>query len=453
MHKSDIERGYSVLKPYPRPPPPPPSPVETAPESQADSDKDSRGVQDTYKEFIEVFQRSTVQVYVPKDRSMLDRIHKTIEYVIREGPVFETIIISNESKNPDYKFLYDYQCLEHVYYRWKLYSVLHGDDPYQWSTDEFRMFEGGPTWKPPPLNPFANGMPLEVVEKLTGINKEILLNARPNQLSRKMQISNEPLPGVSESSYLKFKGKFSDDKVKILQDILANLSPTKTSIGSAMLFCINHSYAADEIINCIVQSLESGSVPLKVKIAQLFLISDVLQNSSAAVTNASFYRKGFESKLVDIFEKLHDYLLKIDDRYKADKFKNKVLSVLGAWSYFELYEKKFLFRLTNIFLDINDTSQQLEHELSSVSVLSSLDREGQIQKVGTSILDEQLDGKQIDDATLADCLEEKGLSLRWYKTLELSDDEFDDTYDGEGNASECSGKIDAEPTRRCSLGQ
>lgn len=29
--------------------------------------------------------------------------------------------------------------------------LLQGDSPETWHTDEFRMFEGGSLWKPPPL--------------------------------------------------------------------------------------------------------------------------------------------------------------------------------------------------------------------------------------------------------------------------------------------------------------
>ena len=39
-------------------------------------------------------------------------------------------------------FLFDNQSAEHTYYRWKLFSILYGDSPQRWRTDEFRMFKG-----------------------------------------------------------------------------------------------------------------------------------------------------------------------------------------------------------------------------------------------------------------------------------------------------------------------
>lgn len=75
-----------------------------------------------------------------------------IEFVVREGHVFEAIIMNKEKNNPDYRyvtvllitvfaqnppvhctisslefflrFLFDNKCQDHVYYRWKLYTIL-----------------------------------------------------------------------------------------------------------------------------------------------------------------------------------------------------------------------------------------------------------------------------------------------------------------------------------------
>lgn len=84
-----------------------------------------------------------------------------------------------------------------------------------------------------------------------------------------------------------------------------------------MLFCLNHAEAAEEIVECITESLSILKTPLPKKviqppekyfqlfiyknpaliraffsqIARLYLVSDVLYNSSAKVSNASYYRK------------------------------------------------------------------------------------------------------------------------------------------------------------------
>jgi len=75
-----------------------------------------------------------------------------IEFVVREGPAFEAIIMSREVNNPQFRFLFDNQSPAHSYYRWKLFSVLNGDSVCKWKTDLFQMFKNGSYWQPPPVN-------------------------------------------------------------------------------------------------------------------------------------------------------------------------------------------------------------------------------------------------------------------------------------------------------------
>ena len=76
-----------------------------------------------------------------------------------------------------------------------------------------------------------------------------------------------------------------------LEDILRSLLPRQMPIGEAMVFCLDHADCAEEIVECIAESLSILETPLSKKIARLYLISDILHNSSAKVANASFFRK------------------------------------------------------------------------------------------------------------------------------------------------------------------
>lgn len=53
---------------------------------------------------------SAIQVIVkiPEDKNILRLIHKTIEFVVREGAAFETIILSREFHNPLFRFMVDF---------------------------------------------------------------------------------------------------------------------------------------------------------------------------------------------------------------------------------------------------------------------------------------------------------------------------------------------------------
>lgn len=215
------------------------------------------------------------------------------------------------------------------------------------------------------------------------------------------------------------KGSLSAVKREALNELLHNLDPTKAKVGSTMMFCINNSFAAKEIIDTICDSLLILNTPFQKKVARLYLVSDVLNNCSAPVSNASYYRQGFQSKLDTVFEHFNSYLISIQDRQEADKFKQRTLSVLGAWKEWAVYEDDFLIRLSNVLLGIKGTNGE-SHE--------STDQTIQIGKndINSKGIEADLDGIEIDDDLLGKCLESKGLSFRWYKTLELSDDEDED---------------------------
>lgn len=126
-----------------------------------------------------VLDSSLVKVVIPTERSQLALIHRMIEFVVREGPLFEAMIMNREIDNPAFRFLFDNQSTNHVYYRWKLFSLLQGDTIMEWRQREFRMFLGGSVWKPPVINLYGQGMPEELVmnDEEAGINKGQLSTA------------------------------------------------------------------------------------------------------------------------------------------------------------------------------------------------------------------------------------------------------------------------------------
>jgi hypothetical protein len=64
----------------------------------------------------------------------------------------------------DYLTRYN-QSNEHIYYRWKLYSLLQGDSLYQWRSEPFQMFAEGPWWIPPEV-PFDNNVRMQIDDTL-----------------------------------------------------------------------------------------------------------------------------------------------------------------------------------------------------------------------------------------------------------------------------------------------
>nr|XP_033813512.1 U2 snRNP-associated SURP motif-containing protein isoform X1 [Geotrypetes seraphini] len=304
------------------------------------------------EDFEKTLSQAIVKVVIPTERNLLALIHRMIEFVVREGPMFEAMIMNREINNPMFRFLFENQTPAHVYYRWKLYSILQGDSPTKWRTDDYRMFKNGSLWRPPPLNPYLHGMSEEQeVESFV----------------------EEPIK----------KGTLKEEQRDKLEEILRGLTPRKNDVGDAMVFCLNHAEAAEEIVDCVTESLSILKTPLPKKIARLYLVSDVLYNSSAKVANASYYRKFFETKLCQIFSDLNAAYRAIQGHLQSENFKQRVMTCFRAWEDWAIYPEPFLIKLQNIFLGLVNIEEK-----EPVDVPDDLD--------GAPI-EEELDGAPLED--------------------------------------------------------
>ncbi|KAI6063309.1 U2 snRNP-associated SURP motif-containing protein isoform X3 [Aix galericulata] len=293
------------------------------------------------EDFEKTLSQAIVKVVIPTERNLLALIHRMIEFVVREGPMFEAMIMNREINNPMFRFLFENQ------------TPAHGDAPTKWRTEDFRMFKNGSFWRPPPLNPYLHGMSEE--QETEAFVEE------PNK-----------------------KGALKEEQRDKLEEILRGLTPRKNDIGDAMVFCLNNAEAAEEIVDCITESLSILKTPLPKKIARLYLVSDVLYNSSAKVANASYYRKFFETKLCQIFSDLNATYRTIQGHLQSENFKQRVMTCFRAWEDWAIYPEPFLIKLQNIFLGLVNIMEDKETE----EVPDDLD--------GAPI-EEELDGAPLED--------------------------------------------------------
>ncbi|CAF3852658.1 unnamed protein product [Adineta steineri] len=337
--------------------PPPPSglPFNAQPNTKHRSSK-SQDILGREKELAKLLEHATVRVIIPHDRALLCLIHRMIEFVIREGPLFEAMIMRREMNNPQFRFLFDNQSPAHTYYRWKLYSILQGDSITSWRTETFRLFKDGSLWLPPQPQQFTSGMPDEVFEK---VKKET-----ENEIIVKPEITIPVInPNNNNNNTSNKRGRLSHRQRDHLEDLLRTLTPERNKIGEAMLWAIDHAEAADEIIDCITESLSILQTAPYKKISRLYLISDILHNCSVKVTNASHYRRGFETRLPDIFQEIHQAWSVIDGRLRAEQFKQKVMSSFRAWESWAIYPSDYLIKLQNIFLGLVRQKSTIENEI------------------------------------------------------------------------------------------
>ncbi|XP_042194940.1 U2 snRNP-associated SURP motif-containing protein isoform X2 [Callorhinchus milii] len=332
------------------------------------------------EDFEKTLSHAIVKVVIPTERNLMCVIHRMIEFVVREGPMFEAMIMNREINNPMFRFLFENQSPAHIYYRWKLYSILQGDSPTKWRTVDFRMFKNGSLWRPPPLNPYLQ----ELLEETEARVEE----------------------------HVK-KGQLKEDQRDKLEELLRGLTPRKNDVGDAMIFCLNHAEAAEEIVECIAESLSILKTPLPKKIARLYLVSDVLYNSSAKVANASYYRKFFESKLCQIFANLNATYKSIQGHLQSENFKQRVMGCFRAWEDWTVYPDAFLIKLQNIFLGLVDLEEEIK-EISKSQVVQTMaiylglvdveenkdvvcKRQPEPEELDGTPVEEELDGAPLED--------------------------------------------------------
>lgn len=96
---------------------------------------------------------------------------------------------------------------------------------------------------------------------------------------------------VDDNEKLSTKGSLSNSQRDRLEDLIRNLTPEAKKIGEAMVFCIEHSEAAEEVSDCITEALSGENTAIVKKTARLYLVADILHNCAVKVTKASSYRR------------------------------------------------------------------------------------------------------------------------------------------------------------------
>uniref|UniRef100_A0A914WHT5 U2 snRNP-associated SURP motif-containing protein n=1 Tax=Plectus sambesii TaxID=2011161 RepID=A0A914WHT5_9BILA len=368
---------------------------------------------DAREEWQQMIRNATVRVVIPTERPLLALIHRTIEYVIREGPVFEAMLMSREMSNPMFRFLFDNQHPAHVYYRWKLFSILQGDAPNKWSLKEFRMFESGSIWQPPPMDFFRQGMPEQLYNTAILADLELMKpekkrekrssssssSEESEEADRRRSRSRSPSPrSPSPRPKQPGRGTLSNRQRDELEDILRGLIPERKMIEEAMMWCVEHASCALEVAECAHESLTIDETPLHKKIARLYLIADILANCGAPrIRDVFYYRQFLGERMEDIFKQMHKAYSRIEARLKAEQFKQRVIACFRTWEENALYPTDILIRLQNIFLGLvkldEDVAEEVEEFVDEDIDGEPLDSSAPVSK----LVAYDIDGAPMDD--------------------------------------------------------
>ena len=162
-----------------------------------------------------------------------------------------------ESRNSDFDFLFNKDSPEHLYYKWRVYSFKQGDTIDEWNTAPFQFISGGETFLPP-------------------------LPRRETDRERRKSTEFDKIP-KSES--------LSKEQREQVDDLLASITASRSDILMGMGYFMRLADHADILCDMVADSVSQPleQVPLSRKIAILYLISDILHNSTA-VPKASAFR-------------------------------------------------------------------------------------------------------------------------------------------------------------------
>ncbi|RZC38850.1 Surp and/or RRM 1 domain containing protein [Asbolus verrucosus] len=276
----------------------------------------------------DVLATATVRVTIPFDRNLLMIIHRTIEFVVREGPEFEAVIMNMESGNPDFSFLTDFQSPAHTYYRWKLYSILNGDPKNSWSMKPFRMYKNGSIWIPPTAPNYKDGMPKELI--------------------------------LTSGSDVKLSKAQTDRLIYLIK----SLTIAKGSIAEVMVFVLNHVTAINDAMDILVDSFKNPSTNPVKKVARLYLLSDLLYNCKNKQIRIDKFTDPNCEIHFEIFKQFYNTYKGLNYPQDRNCLKTKILMVLRAWVFHNFYDVKFITKLENMFLYGNEQGEDDDNSLN-----------------------------------------------------------------------------------------
>ena len=207
------------------------------------------------------------------------------------------------------------------------------------------MFSGGPVWVPPPWPLASKASPAqpEASPPSSSSNKNKGYGGGTSSSLGKQQAF------LPEEDKQQRKSSLTDEEFEHFQKMLRGLSAERKQIREAMSFSIANAEASEEISEIISDSLCIAETPISIKLARLFLVCDILHNSSSEVaTNASSFRRLFEPNLPRIFDSLAAAYRSVG-RITGELFKEKVWRVLAAWSASSVFDSELIKSLESRF--------------------------------------------------------------------------------------------------------
>jgi U2-associated protein SR140 len=287
-----------------------------------------------------------VFVQEPRDDAQLLLIDRLARFVAtKDAQHFERAVAERERSNPLFSFLREHETPAATYYRWKVFSLLMGDAADEWREQPFQMFVNGGLWHPPRVPERMKRSRAHRLDRERSRDKRSRRGAKPSagvgdfshcRTGRQLELARARDKGRIVDAHLE------EDESRRFMGMLQSLTTARAHVREAMAFSLDHAEASADIVEMLQESLVLAETPAAAKIARLYLVSDILHNSSTQVKNASSYRTLFQDVLPDIFESLNTTHLGMTGRMSANAMQSKVMGLLSVWQSWSLYPPVFL---------------------------------------------------------------------------------------------------------------
>lgn len=206
-----------------------------------------------------------VAVLVPREERVRFIIDTLARFICDDGTDLEQMLLEGEHRNPEFDFLRDVAAPEHMYYRWRIYSLCNGDSMAAWRAEPFVMIEQSRRLMPPPLHA-AGKAPATAAQRGAPLQ-----NSPRSEALAPAAVSHHRVAwraGVAGSAGKDVDAQLSDMERERLEDTLRGLSIERASVRAAMLFALEHAACAAEICDVLVAALTLAETPPHLKVAR-----------------------------------------------------------------------------------------------------------------------------------------------------------------------------------------
>eukprot|EP00922_Rhytidocystis_sp_ex-Travisia-forbesii_P025381 GHVS01037260.1.p1 GENE.GHVS01037260.1~~GHVS01037260.1.p1 ORF type:complete len:825 (-),score=208.96 GHVS01037260.1:293-2767(-) len=332
-----------------------------------------------------------IHVPVPTDKRKKMLIDLISNYIAEEGHQFEQLIMEKEPKGGPFSFLYDHDSPDNIYYRWRVYAFGQGDTLKSWRTEPYRIYNGGSMWQSPGEEYFD--------EKGRSNFSDLAPSDQPQQPRPSPPLSPPPViterettpsiavpsSTVTSSRHPQSGGqRLAEEDRDYLEDLLRHINKLRSSICEVMTFCLDHADSAHEIAECLMESLTLPKTNIDTKMARLYLLSDILHNSSSSRPSAWAYRSAFEKYLPDIFLSFYETHNSVTARLTSLQLREALLKVLRVWDVWAVYSAQYTKGLEATLLCQRN---KLRTGIAAASVRTAVE-----------LVDEDLDGELLDNS-------------------------------------------------------